>query len=43
MRILYLINYAGKAGTEKYVQNLVEAFKEKDEWYFDCGFQDKEL
>lgn len=31
MRILYLINYAGKAGTEKYVQNLVEAFSKKDE------------
>ena len=23
MRVLYLINYAGKAGTEKYVENLV--------------------
>ncbi len=26
MRILYLINYAGKAGTEKYVRNLIDAF-----------------
>lgn len=24
MKVLYLINYAGKAGTEKYVENLVE-------------------
>ena len=24
MRVLYLINYAGKAGTEKYVENLVD-------------------
>ena len=23
MNVLYLINYAGKAGTEKYVENLV--------------------
>ncbi len=33
MRILFLINYAGKAGTEKYVQNLVNAFSKKDECY----------
>jgi len=26
MRILYLINFAGKAGTEKYVENLVRIF-----------------
>ena len=26
MKILYLINYAGKAGTEKYVENLVRIF-----------------
>lgn len=26
LRILYLINYAGKAGTEKYVENLVRIF-----------------
>lgn len=31
MRIMYLINYAGKAGTEKYVRNLVEAFSNRDE------------
>lgn len=29
MRILYLINHAGKAGTEKYVLNLVRACKTK--------------
>lgn len=29
MKILYLINHAGKAGTEKYVLNLVNAFNEK--------------
>lgn len=28
MKILYLINYAGKAGTEKYVENLVRIFTE---------------
>ena len=27
MNVLYLINYAGSAGTEKYVHNLVEAFQ----------------
>ena len=26
MRVLYLINHAGKAGTEKYVYNLVKRF-----------------
>ena len=26
--ILYLINYAGKAGTEKYVENLVRIFSD---------------
>lgn len=31
MRILYLINFAGKAGTEKYVKNLVQAFSKQDE------------
>jgi len=29
MRVLYLINHAGKAGTEKYVYNLVKAYREK--------------
>lgn len=28
MKILYLINYAGKAGTEKYVENLVRIFSD---------------
>ncbi len=30
LKVLYLINYAGKAGTEKYVYNLVKTFKNKD-------------
>ena len=30
MRILYLINHAGKAGTEKYVYNLVKRFKDTE-------------
>ena len=30
LKVLYLINHAGKAGTEKYVYNLVKTFKEKD-------------
>ena len=30
MNILYLINFAGKAGTEKYVENLIEAYNGKD-------------
>lgn len=35
MRVLYLINHAGKAGTEKYVYNLVRAYqKEKAECFF---------
>lgn len=29
MRVLYLINHAGKAGTEKYVYNLVKAYQDK--------------
>jgi len=29
LKILYLLNHAGKAGTEKYVRNLVEAFHNK--------------
>ena len=29
MKILYLINHAGKAGTEKYVLNLIEAYNDK--------------
>ena len=29
MKVLYLINHAGKAGTEKYVYNLVKAYKDK--------------
>ncbi|MDD6878836.1 MAG: glycosyltransferase family 4 protein [bacterium] len=35
MRILYLINHAGKAGTEKYIYNLVKRFGGKEtECYF---------
>ena len=35
MRILYLINHAGKAGTEKYVLNLVKFLQDKNaECYF---------
>lgn len=30
MKILYLINHAGKAGTEKYVLNLVDAFNSRE-------------
>ncbi len=30
MKILYLINYAGNAGTEKYVYNLIKTFEGKD-------------
>ncbi len=30
LKVLYLINHAGKAGTEKYVYNLVKTFKQKD-------------
>lgn len=30
MRILYLINHAGKAGTEKYIYNLVKRFGDKE-------------
>lgn len=30
MKILYLINHAGKAGTEKYVYNLVKRFKDTE-------------
>ncbi len=35
MKILYLINHAGKAGTEKYVLNLVKYLKEKGD---ECVF-----
>ena len=35
MKILYLINFAGKAGTEKYVKNLIEEYNGKRaECYF---------
>ena len=34
MKILYLINFAGKAGTEKYVENLVSIFTEAGESCF---------
>ncbi len=34
MNVLYLINYAGKAGTEKYVENLVRLGKGKINTYF---------
>lgn len=30
MNVLYLINYAGNAGTEKYVYNLIKTFEGKD-------------
>ncbi len=30
LKVLYLINHAGKAGTEKYVYNLVKTYKEKN-------------
>ena len=30
MKILHLINYAGKGGTEKYIYNLIENMQEKD-------------
>ena len=30
LKVLYLINHAGKAGTEKYVYNLVNTFKKKN-------------
>lgn len=30
MKVLYLINYAGNAGTEKYVYNLIKTFEGKD-------------
>ena len=30
LKILYLINHAGKAGTEKYVLNLVKYLQDKD-------------
>ena len=30
MKILYLINYAGNAGTEKYVYNLIKTYEGKD-------------
>ena len=29
MKILYLINFAGKAGTEKYVKNLINEYNKK--------------
>ncbi len=35
LKVLYLINHAGKAGTEKYVYNLADTFRKKDtECYF---------
>lgn len=34
MRVLYLINHAGCGGSEKYVYNLINAYKEKCECYF---------
>ena len=36
MNILYLINFAGKAGTEKYVENLIEAYNGKKANCFFC-------
>ena len=34
MNVLYLINYAGKAGTEKYVENLIRIGRDKINPYF---------
>ena len=40
MKVLYLINHAGKAGTEKYVLNLVKAYNNtKCECYFLTSYQ----
>lgn len=36
MNILYLINFAGKAGTEKYVENLIDAYNGKKANCFFC-------
>ena len=42
MKVLYLINHAGKAGTEKYVYNLINRFNGTDtECYF--AFNEKGL
>lgn len=40
MNILYLINHAGKAGTEKYVYNLVRAYNNKKANCFFCYNED---
>ncbi len=34
MKILYMINHAGKAGAEKYVLNLAKAYKDRAECFF---------
>lgn len=36
IKVLYLINHAGKAGTEKYVYNLVEKYHKKEAECFFC-------
>ena len=42
MKVLYLINYAGNAGTEKYVYNLIKTFEGNDtKCYFAYGIEGK--
>jgi len=42
MKVLYLINYAGNAGTEKYVYNLIKAYEGKDtKCYFGFNVEGK--
>lgn len=36
LKVLYLINHAGKAGTEKYVYNLADTFRKKDTKCYFC-------
>lgn len=36
MKVLYLINYAGNAGTEKYVYNLIKTYEGKDTKCYLC-------
>jgi len=43
MNILYLINHAGKAGTEKYVKNLIDAYHNKKAACFFCYNEEGEL
>jgi hypothetical protein len=34
LRVLYLLNYAGKAGTERYIESLVKRLTGKIQAYF---------